>query len=118
MRRKMGLKQIIVIRKNLKMSKGKMVSQGAHASLGAFINANEKIQKIWLKGGAKKVILKVEDEKEIGLLEKIAKKEKLPTFLVRDAGKTQLEVGTVTAIGIGPAEEGKVDKVTGKLKLL
>jgi len=46
------------------------------------------------------------------------KNAKLPHFLVKDAGLTQLKVGTITCLGIGPSEEKKIDKITGKLKLL
>ena len=63
-------------------------------------------------------MLKIRGEKEIKDLQKKANKEKIPNFLVADAGLTQLKKGTITILGIGPAEEKKVDKVTGKLKLL
>jgi PTH2 family peptidyl-tRNA hydrolase len=66
----------------------------------------------------KKIILKASSEKELMNLFKSAKKEKLPSELIYDAGLTQIEPGTLTALGIGPAEDSKVDKITGKLKLL
>lgn len=111
-------KQAIVVRKDLKWGKGKLAAHAAHASLGAVMNAPESVVQPWNSDGAKKVVLKVGGEKEIKSLEKLAKKEGLPCFLVRDAGRTQLKSGTVTAIGVGPAKEAEVDRVTGKLKLL
>lgn len=111
-------KQAIVVRKDLKWGKGKLAAHVAHASLGAVMNAPESIVQPWNSEGAKKVVLKVGGEKEIKLLEKAAKKENLPSYLVRDAGKTQLKSGTITALAVGPADEGDVDRVTGKLKLL
>ena len=63
-------------------------------------------------------MLKIPSLKEIKIIEREAKKSKLANFLVRDAGLTQLKEGTVTALAIGPDEEKKIDKVTGKLKLL
>jgi PTH2 family peptidyl-tRNA hydrolase len=52
----MKYKQVIVIRKDLKMGPGKMVSQGSHASLCAFLNSDNKIRDLWLKDGAKKIV--------------------------------------------------------------
>jgi PTH2 family peptidyl-tRNA hydrolase len=66
----------------------------------------------------KKVILKVSEEKDLIELHKKAKKEKLPCQLIEDMGLTQIEPGSMTALGIGPAEDRKIDKITGKLKLL
>src|SRR5438445_10471023 len=111
-------KQAIVFRKDLKISKGKIISQGCDALLGTFLEADEKIKSIWLKEGSKKIILTVKNLKDLTLLYKKAKKMKLPCYLVKDAGLTQVERGTVTCLGIGPEDEKKVDKVSGKLKLL
>lgn len=110
-------KQVIVVRNDLKMGKGKLVAQACHASLGAVMLADKKTLKKWERF-AKKVVLKVDSEKEILEIYKKVKKEKIPCFLVKDAGLTQLEPGTMTALGIGPAENKKIDKTTGKLKLL
>lgn len=112
------MKQAIIVRTDLKMGKGKLCSQSAHASIAAFLKSNEIERKNWLKEGMKKVVLKVSNEKELVELYKIAKKEKLPCELISDAGYTQIEPGTVTALGIGPANYKKIDKITGKLKLL
>ena len=49
---------------------------------------------------------------------KVARDEKLKCEIIRDAGMTQVEPGSVTALGIGPADDKKIDKITGKLKLL
>lgn len=111
-------KQAIVVRKDLKWGKGKLAAHVAHASLGAVMNSHESVVQSWNSEGAKKVVLKVGDEKELKKIEKLARKEGLVCFLVRDAGKTQLKSGTVTALGIGPAREHEIDEVTGKLKLL
>lgn len=111
-------KQSIVVRKDVKMGKGKLVAQAAHASLGSALESDNDLIEEWMAEGAKKVVLKVSGEKEMRSLAAQAKKAKLPHFLVRDAGLTQVEKGTVTALGIGPASERDVDKITGKLKLL
>ena len=111
-------KQVIVVRKDLKMGIGKLCTQCCHASLGAVKKANEDVVKKWEKEGGKKVVLKV---KNLGQLKRIyekCKKAKIPCFLVRDAGLTQLRRGSITTLGIGPAKEEIIDRITGKLKLL
>jgi len=114
------LKQIIVVRKDLKLSKGKLATQVAHASLEAFLKTQKKfpnIAKEWLKTGAKKIVLKIENEKELlKLYRKICKK--IPSALIRDAGLTQLKPGTITCFASGPAKEELIDKYSKNLKLL
>lgn len=107
-----------MLRADLKMGKGKLVAQGAHASIDAFLKAPEADTDKWVRGGMEKIALKVQSERELIDVFNEAKKLKLPTSLIRDAGRTQIEAGTLTAVGIGPADEKDVDKVTGKLKLL
>lgn len=111
-------KQVIIFRKDLKIGKGKLVAHGAHASLGSMRIADEEVAEKWEEAGGKKIVLKVEDEKKLREIYKKVKVAKMPCFLVKDAGLTQLKAGTVTALGIGPADEKKIDKITGKLKLL
>ena len=111
-------KLAIIVRKDLKWGKGKLVVHALHAAIGSMRKVEPEIVGKWEEEGAKKVLLKVPSEKEIKDLEKKANKEKIPNFLVRDAGLTQLKKGTITALALGPAEEKKVNKVTGKLKLL
>jgi PTH2 family peptidyl-tRNA hydrolase len=112
------MKQAIIIRTDIKMDKGKIASQCAHASIAAFLRSKTQEKEEWVNEGMKKIILKASSEKELMNLFKSAKKEKLPSELIYDAGLTQIEPGTLTALGIGPAEDSKVDKITGKLKLL
>ena len=112
------MKQAILIRTDLKMDKGKLCSQACHASISAFLKADKNDREEWIIEGMKKIILKVSGEKEIKELYRISKKEKLPCEVIRDAGLTQVEPGTITALGIGPANDRKIDKITGKLKLL
>ncbi|MCD4760088.1 peptidyl-tRNA hydrolase Pth2 [archaeon] len=112
------MKQVILIRKDLKLTKGKLATQAAHASVEATLKSKESIVKEWKSKGMKKVVLKVEDLKELNKYEILAKKEKLTTAKIRDAGKTQIKPGTITALAIGPDKEEKIDKISGKLKLV
>ncbi|WP_457615356.1 peptidyl-tRNA hydrolase Pth2 [Methanopyrus sp.] len=113
-------KQVIVVRDDLKLSRGKLAAQVAHASLGAFLRAKESGVPVegWLEEGQKKVVLKCKDGEELLELYELAKKMGLPSFLVRDAGLTELEPGTMTCLGIGPEREEKIDRITGDLPLL
>jgi len=112
----MPLKQVIVIRKDLKLSKGKLAAQVAHGSIGAA--EKSKLKDKWLKEGQKKVVLSCKNLEELHKIYKMAKNKKLPAVLIKDAGLTQIEEGTETCVGIGPAPEEKIDEITGKLKLL
>jgi PTH2 family peptidyl-tRNA hydrolase len=112
------LKQVIVIRKDLDMSLGKSIAQSCHACLGSYEKTSEAIKKAWKGEGEKKVVLEVNSKKEILQLHEKAKELKLSCFLVKDAGLTELEPGTVTALGIGPDKEEIINKVTGSVKLL
>lgn len=117
----MSFKQAIVLRMDLGMGKGKLAVQCAHASLEAFRKAFEKAEEPveeWLSSGAEKIVLKVPGEKALRVVYSQALKAKLPSSLILDAGRTQIPAGTPTAVAIGPAEESKVDAITGKLKLL
>ena len=111
-------KQAIIVRTDLKMGKGKTVAQACHASLGAMKRTDKTVAERWEEEGGKKVVLKVGSLKQLKDLYDRAKRMHLPCFLVRDAGLTQLESGTVTCVGIGPAEEARVDSLTKDLKLL
>ena len=117
----MHYKQVILVREDLAMSKGKTCAQVAHASLGSAEIAMEKCKSwynAWKKEGQKKVVLKVKDEEEMRYYYEMAKKDMLPCYLVIDAGLTELPPHTPTALGIGPAPNEKIDRLTGKLKLL
>lgn len=114
-------KQVIAVRTDLGMSKGKIAVQVAHGAVSAAERARVSQQEIfrsWLREGQKKVAVKVTSEEELMELRRLAVIHGLPFALIRDAGMTELPPGTTTVIGIGPAKSEDVDKVTGNLKLL
>jgi len=118
---KFKFKQAIVVRKDLKMGKGKIAAQASHAAVTSCEIARKKFKdwyKAWLKNGQCKIVLKVNSEKELLQLKHDAEKLGLPTALIRDCGLTQVSPGVITCLGIGPAPSELIDKLTGKLKLL
>ncbi|MBS3145398.1 peptidyl-tRNA hydrolase Pth2 [Candidatus Woesearchaeota archaeon] len=112
------MKQIILVRQDLKMSPAKLSVQVAHASLEAALKSDKKILEEWRKEGMKKVVLKVSSLEELKEYQKKAGIAKLKTALITDSGKTFFKEATTTCLSIGPDEEEKIDKVTGSLKML
>lgn len=114
----MELKQVILVRDDLKLSKGKLAAQVAHAAVECTLKSpRAKVDK-WCNQGMKKVVLKVKDEEELHKYVQLANNFGLITSLITDAGMTQIPKGTTTCLGIGPDEETKIDSITGKLKLI
>jgi PTH2 family peptidyl-tRNA hydrolase len=110
-------KQVIVVRGDLQISGGKVAVQVAHAAIVGYEKAEERVREIWKLGGQKKIVLKVPDLKALMEIKEKAEKAGLVTGIVRDAGLTEVPPGTITALVIGPAEERKIDGITGKLPL-
>ena len=111
-------KQCIIIRDDLKLSKGKLAVQVAHAAVSAAEWASRSDLENWKEGGQKKVVLRVEKLQDLFELKEKARREGLSTALITDAGLTEIAPGTVTVLGIGPARADYIDKVTGNLKLV
>lgn len=116
----MTQKQVIILRSDLGMGKGKLCAQCAHASIESFLKSKSKnstLTQEWLDSGMPKVVLKIDNEKELIALFERAKRE-VPACLITDAGRTQIEPGSKTAVGLGPFDEKVLDRYTGHLKLL
>ena len=111
------MKQAIVARTDLGMGRGKLAAQVAHASLSAHEDAGDRTRTAWKGGGQKKIVLKADGEAELFRLADAAERRGLPNAIVRDAGHTQLEPGTVTCLAVGPGDDDEVDRVTGELSL-
>lgn len=123
-------KQVIVIRKDLNMRKGKMVAQGAHASMAAILNlckidGDSLVLKMdartqpWLTGRFKKVVVSVNSEQELLDIYNAAREAGLICSLIKDAGLTEFNgVATLTAVAVGPDREDLINAITGKLSLL
>ena len=130
----MNIKQVIVIRKDINMRRGKEIAQGSHASMafltrrlskaGEFDNGQihqiplTGVELAWLDGMFTKVCLQVDSEEQLLEIYEKAKANFLEVHLVTDAGKTEFKgVPTNTCLAIGPDFSVKIDLVTGHLKL-
>jgi PTH2 family peptidyl-tRNA hydrolase len=111
-------KQVILVRQDLQLPKGKMSAQAAHASVEAVLRSNKDIVKKWHEQGMKKVVLKVADLKELYKYNQHAKDNDLVTAVITDAGLTTVAPGTVTCVAIGPDIEESIDSITKELKIM
>ncbi len=129
------VKQVIVMRRDLGMRKGKLIAQGSHASLGALLKFFEKIEnrdtityKVqfgknsyldqWLNGIFTKICLYVNSEEELDNIKRQCDEAKIPNALIVDAGLTEFHGNpTKTCIGIGPWLSEEIDKITADLPL-
>ncbi|KAF8350247.1 peptidyl-tRNA hydrolase PTH2-domain-containing protein [Amanita rubescens] len=113
-------KLVLVVRTDLGMTSGKVAAQSGHATLAcykALMRKNPELVRHWERTGQAKIALKANSEEQLLELEAIAKSLNLCARSIQDAGHTQVEAGTRTVLGIGPAPVELIDKVTGKLRL-
>lgn len=133
----MAVKQVLLYRRDLKMRKGKIAAQCAHASLAVFLGrradgASAEIggepvaaadvlvvplddgMKAWIEGRFTKIVLSVEDEAALVEAHRLAMEAGIPCALIRDAGRTEFRgVPTLTTCALGPAEAAVIDAITG-----
>ena len=126
----MDTKQIIVMRKDLNMRKGKMCAQAAHASMKVFFDLNhsddkdtlevclDEYMRDWVYGIFTKIVVSVNSETELLEIEKKAKEKGLPVALIQDCGKTEFKEPTYTCLAIGPYDSAVINEITGHLSLL
>ena len=119
------LKMVFLVRQDLKMKAGKIAAQVAHAAIGLYddiIFGKNIYQKealdFWVNYGQKKIVLKVPDLDTMINAYKQCLKDNIATCLITDAGLTQVEPLTKTVLGIGPDKSEKINKITGKFKLM
>jgi peptidyl-tRNA hydrolase, PTH2 family len=134
-----NIKQVIVIRKDLNMSAGKLASQVSHASMALVTNLlnvektligynynfhldEDKEQELaiheWLQGSFTKVIVYVKSEQALLNIYEKAKVKNLPCALIKDEGRTEFNgVPTHTCLGIGPCHNEDFEGITSKLRL-
>jgi PTH2 family peptidyl-tRNA hydrolase len=115
----MAHKLVLVVRTDLDMGRGKIAAQAAHAAVTAALAAQgSRDFRAWLLEGQPKVVLRVSGAEELSQLAAAARAAALPAEVIQDAGRTQLAPGTPTCCAIGPAENSRIDAITGGLALL
>jgi len=112
------VKQIIVVNEELRLPRGKLAAQVAHAAVGALLVSSPSATTAWLSLGMPKVVLAGRSAGHLLEIEALAQSAGLPVMLIRDAGRTVVPEGTITCVGIGPATEEALSPITGELKLL
>ena len=126
------MKQMLVLRKDLNMRKGKMIAQGAHASMAAILNwmdqghghghailSPDDRVKIWLSSPFTKICVSVDSEEELLDIYQKALNASMLCSLIKDDGTTEFKgIPTNTAVAVGPDTDEKLDPITGHLKLL
>ncbi|BGP29502.1 hypothetical protein JCM10296v2_001241 [Rhodotorula toruloides] len=114
-------KLVLVVRSDLNMTKGKIAAQCGHATLACYktlMRSNPKLVQHWERTGQAKIAVKCESEEELEILQASAKSLGVCARSIQDAGRTQVDPGTTTVLGIGPAPVRVVNQVTGHLRLL
>jgi len=129
------IKQVLVVRKDLNMRKGKIAAQCAHASMKVFfdkkyinkksvfdnlmmITINDE-EREWIEGSFTKIVVYVNSEQELIDVYNKAKINNLLCSLVEDNGLTEFHgIKTPTVVAIGPAKSQKIDEITKNLPLL
>lgn len=127
------VKQVIVMRKDLNMRRGKQIAQACHASMKVLLDRQittvnggcERVYEItqdmseWLDGSFTKICVYANSEEELDILYAKTQELNIPCAMIVDAGKTEFNgVPTKTCIAVGPANSEIINQVTGHLKLL
>ncbi|KWU45734.1 PTH2-domain-containing protein [Rhodotorula sp. JG-1b] len=114
-------KLVLVVRSDLNMTKGKIAAQCGHATLACYktlVRSNPNLIKHWERTGQAKIALKCDSEEDLQLLQASAQSLGVCARSIQDAGRTQVDPGTTTVLGIGPAPVRIINQVTGNLRLL
>ena len=110
----------LITRSDLKLSKGKLAAQCAHAAVRCALRARSRKARLverWSKSGARKIVLECENVGELLQLKERAKESGMVAMLIEDAGHTEIPAGTITVLGIGPAPKSSIDDLVKHLKL-
>ena len=124
------VKQVIVIRRDLNMRRGKEIAQGAHASsawlaeivasqlAGGAVPPIDEAAAVWITTSHRKITLQIRGDEELVALHEKACALGIRSHLITDSGRTEFDgVPTRTALALGPALSSQIDQVTGDLSI-
>lgn len=130
---------VLVVRKDLQMGVGKIAAQCSHAAVGSVetirsqavasssdnesfptetVEQHVKWLDAWFVTGSAKIVVHAPSEDALREIHERALRSGLPSYLVIDAGRTQIASGSPTVVSVGPGPRSKVDEITSHLKLL
>ncbi|MEE2758676.1 MAG: peptidyl-tRNA hydrolase Pth2 [Candidatus Thermoplasmatota archaeon] len=115
------LTMVLVTRKDLKLSKGKLAAQCSHAAVECALKAKRMYPKVldtWRENGARKIVVSAPNLDALKRLFGDAQNSGMVCYMVRDAGHTEIPAGTVTVVGIGPGSRDEIDSLTGTFSLV
>ena len=114
-----GPSMALIVRKDLKLSSGKLAVQCSHAAVNCSLTAKKtepRLMERWQSNGARKICFAINDLESLKILMGKSKSAGLITHLIKDAGHTEIPPGTITVLGIGPAPKSSIDALTSELK--
>ena len=135
-------KMMIVVRRDLKMRKGKIAAQAGHACVEAALAALAREGRLsdviwadgfislrptekpetplsaWFQNGTAKICVYVDSEEKLKEIDRRAKEAGILSVMIRDAGMTEFHgEPTYTCLALEPQTAGAVDPITGALPL-
>ena len=116
-----ALTMVLVTRKDLKLSRGKLAAQCSHAAVECALKASRECPKqleSWRENGARKIVVEAPNLDTLKRLFGDAQADDIVCYMVRDAGHTEIPAGTVTVVGLGPGSRDSIDALTGSFGLV
>ena len=116
-----SLTMVLVTRKDLTLSRGKLAAQCGHAAVECALKASRECPKqleSWRENGARKIVVEASNLETLKRLFGAAQADDIVCYMVRDAGHTEIPAGTVTVVGLGPGPRDSIDALTGSFGLV
>ena len=116
-----SLTMVLVTRKDLTLSRGKLAAQCGHAAVECALKAARECPKqleSWREDGARKIVVEAPNLDALKRVFGAAQAADIVCYMVHDAGHTEIPSGTVTVVGLGPGSRDSIDALTGSFGLV